>query len=292
MTLRIRTLCVLAAASATLLAAAGHAPHSNAAPRPAIFSERAVVSHPVYWTAARMKHAVSPRSGLVRGAPWTRGGAVARTTGRVFFTLDGVDYACSGSTVGGATANVVVTAAHCVTDGAGGWAVNWMFIPGYNGGREPYGSYPARTFFVSGRWAAGADENDDIAFVDVRTAKVGGVSRAVGNVVGSQPISFGARGRSAVVFGYPAQAPYTGRQLDYCQGPVTPDPYGTADAGIACAMTEGDSGGPWLSGFNAATGTGTITGVTSFKYSGQARTLYSADLGTVAQSLYTRAEHP
>jgi hypothetical protein len=57
-------------------------------------------------------------------------------------------------------------------------------------------------------------------------------------------------------------------------------------------MPEGDSGGPWLSGFDPAAGTGTITGVSSFKYSGQTRILYSANLGPVAQALYTRAEHP
>jgi hypothetical protein len=294
-TLRIRALCVLAIAPVTLLAAVGRVPLYAAPTRPVIFAERAVVTHPGYWTRARMARAVAPRGGaVVRGAPWVGGGVVARTTGRVFFTLNGVDYACSGSTVGGVNANVVITAAHCVSDGADGWAVGWTFVPGYDSGREAYGSYAAHTFFVSGRWADGADEDDDVAFVDMRKAKVGGVSRAraVGDVVGRQPISFGPRGGSAAVFGYPAQAPYTGGRLDYCQGPVTPDPYGAADAGLPCAMTEGDSGGPWLSGFDPATGTGTITGVSSFKYSGQTRTLYSANLGQVAQALYTRAEHP
>jgi V8-like Glu-specific endopeptidase len=247
-----------------------------------------------------MAHAIAPHGGgaLVRGAPWVHGGLVVRTTGRVFFMLDGVDYACSGSTVGGANKNVVITAAHCVSDGAGGWAVGWTFVPGYDGGREPYGRYAAQTFFVSGRWVNGGNEDDDVAFVDMRPgpAKAGGVprarARAVGDVVGRQPISFGARGGSAAVFGYPAEAPYTGGRLDYCQGPVTPDPYGAADVGLPCAMTEGDSGGPWLSGSDPAAGTGTITGVSSFKYSGQTRILYSANLGPVAQALYTRAEHP
>jgi hypothetical protein len=234
-----------------------------------------------------MAHAAG-RSG--RGAPWTGSGLVARTTGRVFFTLDGADYACSASTVGGANPSVVVTAAHCVSDGAGGWATNWTFVPGYTGGQAPYGRYTAKTFFVSGRWVSGADEDDDVAFVALRPSVPASGSRAVGAVVGSQPIAFGYRSPSAAVFGYPAAPPYTGARLDYCTGRVTPDPYGGADAGLPCAMTEGDSGGPWLSGFDAHTGTGVITGVTSFKYSGQARTLYSANLGPIAQALYNRAE--
>jgi hypothetical protein len=69
-----------------------------------------------------------------------------------------------------------------------------------------------------------------------------------------------------------------------------PDPYGSADAGIECTMTEGDSGGPWFSGFDARTGSGTITGVTTFRYAGDRLELYSADLGATARALYERAQ--
>lgn len=216
---------------------------------------------------------------------------MARTTGRVFFTMGGVDYACSGSTVEGASPAVVMTAAHCVSDGAGGWASGWRFVPGYAAGRAPYGVYRALTFYVARGWAAGADENDDVAFVVTRPLSSGAARAvAVGTVVGEQPISFGPRGGTASVFGYPALRPYDGSRLDYCAGRVSPDPYGGADAGLSCAMTEGDSGGPWLSGFDRRTGAGTITGVTSFKYSGESRVLYSANLGPVAQALYAHAE--
>lgn len=225
----------------------------------------------------------------MRGASWTGGGLVARTTGRVFFTMGGVGYTCSGSTVGGASPSVVVTAAHCVSDGAGSWASGWRFIPGYVAGRAPYGVYAAVAFYVARAWASGADEDDDVAFVVTRPVAA---TVAVGTAVGEQPISFGPRGGAASVFGYPALRPYDGSRLGYCSGPVSPDPYGGADAGLGCAMTEGDSGGPWLSSFNPRTGTGTITGVSSFKYYGQSRMLYSANLGPVARALYTRAESP
>jgi len=224
------------------------------------------------------------------GAPWTAGGLVARTTGRVFFTLSGVDYACSASTVGGASPSVVVTAAHCVSDGAGAWATNWRFIPGYANGQAPYGVYRAVAFYVAKGWDSGADRDDDVAFVTTRPATSGGGD--VGTVVGEQPISFGPRDGTASVFGYPAMQPYDGSQLDYCAGPISPDPYGGADAGLSCAMTEGDSGGPWLSSFDPSTGAGTITAVTSFKYSDDSADLYSANLGPVAEALYLRAEHP
>ena len=107
--------------------------------------------------------------------------------------------------------------------------------------------------------------------------------------MGGQQIGFGDRAAAEAVFGYPSEPPYTGRSLDYCQGTLQPDPFGTQDEGIACAMTEGGSGGPWLSDFDPRTGLGVITGVTTFRYSGQDRILYSADLGPVAQALYKRA---
>lgn len=248
-----------------------------------IISERAVVTH-----SSRLIRA-KPATGSASGTAWKRGGVVSRATGRVFFTLDGTEYACSAVVVGGVRADVVMTAAHCISDGSGGWARNWTFIPGYSAGKAPHGRYLAKTFFVAKQWADGAAENDDVAFVVVRPAP-GNKTKNVANATGSEPIVFGYRSARASVFGYPAKPPFNGSKLDYCSGKVLADPYGAADAGLRCAMTEGDSGGPWLSNFNPATGKGVITGVTSFKYAGAKRVMYSADLGGGAQALYTRAE--
>jgi len=223
------------------------------------------------------------------GAAWDSGGLVSRATGRAFFTLDGVAYACSAVVVGGVQEDVVMTAAHCVSDGSGSWAQNWTFIPGYSSGSAPYGRYVAKTFYVAGPWENGSDEDDDVAFVVVRPA-VGTAAADVAAVTGSEPILFGYRSSQTAVFGYPAQAPYNGTELDYCAGDVAADPYGAADSGVSCAMTEGDSGGPWLSDFSPATGTGFITGVTSFKYANADPVIYSANLGSVAEGLYIQAE--
>jgi V8-like Glu-specific endopeptidase len=231
----------------------------------------------------------SAASGM--GGRWTRGSAVARSTGRVFFTLGGTDYSCSGSAVASANASVVVTAAHCVSDGAGRWATHWIFVPGYYDGRRPYGSYPAARYFVAAGWQHGADEDDDIAFVVVKPARVHGAVRPLVDAVGGQQIAFGGRGAIQAVFGYPSDPPYNGRQLDYCAGLLLPDPYGSADAGLECTMTEGSSGGPWFAGFDPRTGRGTITGVTAFRYTGNSLTLFSADLGATARALYEKAQH-
>ncbi len=88
--------------------------------------EHAVVKHPTKRSSGpdRKQHGWRSRRGI-----WTDGGLVSHATGRVFFTLDGVEYACSAAVVAGVRADVVLTAAHCVSDGSGGWAQNWTFIP-------------------------------------------------------------------------------------------------------------------------------------------------------------------
>ena len=236
------------------------------------------------------KDALRRRAGAA-GALWHGGGAVARTTGKVFFTLSGHDYVCSGSTVASANADVVVTAAHCVKNGTGAWASNWTFVPGYANGNEPYGSFSASRFFLARQWTTQADNDYDVAFVRVNPAREGGRKVPVVDAAGGQGIAFGGAPARVTALGYPADPPYSGGRLYYCRGQTSPDPYHeTDDSGLRCAMTAGSSGGPWLDGFRPAAGTGTIAAVSSFKYSTNARILYGTPLGAVAQSLYQAAE--
>ncbi|MEU5860792.1 MULTISPECIES: trypsin-like serine protease [unclassified Nonomuraea] len=223
------------------------------------------------------------------GARWSTGGAVTRTTGRVFLTLAGADFVCSASTVTSASKDLVVTAGHCVKDGAGEWAENWTFVPGYGrGGEQPFGQYAARRMFVSAPWSRSADDNHDVGMVALATS--GG--RHVADVVGTQDIAFNARrGGQTYGFGYPADPPYDGDQLVYCAGRLRDDPYKqTRDQGLGCAMTAGSSGGPWMSGFDPMTGRGTITSLSSFKYSDDQHTMYGPYFGQAAKAVYTTAE--
>jgi V8-like Glu-specific endopeptidase len=229
-------------------------------------------------------------SAAVDGAQWNGGGAVARTTGKVFFSMGSDDYVCSGSTVASANADVVITAAHCAKNGTGGWATNWTFVPGYSDGNEPYGSFTAKKFYVASQWSKQADNDYDVAFVTLNRAKVDGTRVDAGQEVGGQGIEFGHQPAQVTAFGYPADPPYSGGQIYYCSGRVHPDPYHeTSDTGLDCAMTAGSSGGPWLAGFNQAAGTGTIVSVSSFKYSNNDRTLFGTPLGSAAQQLYRSA---
>ena len=223
-------------------------------------------------------------------------GAVAAAMGKVFFTLGDADYMCSGTLVRSERGYVVLTAAHCVTNGRGRWAANWTFVPAYKDGAEPYGRYTARRFFVSPRWTGPGRER-----AVRRRLRPGRPGRAVRSRVPAPrrapaglPIRFAAsqtapRQGPAYVFGYPALAPYTGLYPNYCAGPDVSSVTRKGSVRTACAMTAGDSGGPWLAGFSPRTGTGTVAAVTAYKLSGDLRALYGAVLGPTARALFLKA---
>ncbi len=305
------------AAPAHSALSASAAPGPRTTPRP---SRRAQVAIRSYWTPARMAAArpgeqLAAGGGGTRfirgavldmylhrlrpvpapqtetpepGAPWTRGGAVVRTTGKVFFSLGGDDYVCSGSAVSSPDRSTVLTAGHCVYDPeSSAAATNWAFVPAYADGKAPYGVFPARHLVTPNGWRLRGDFDVDVAFADVGPNASG---TALTDAVGGQPIAFGApRGGLLRAFGYPAAAPWTGERLVNCAAAVVQDtsPAPSQDQGMTCSMTPGSSGGPWFARFSSRTGRGTLVSVTSFSYSDQPGVLWGPYLGSTAKSLYT-----
>lgn len=260
-----------------------------------------------YWTADRIKNAkprelfVDPPSGkiipqrpgngkpggggggdptAVTGAPWTKGGAVKSTTGKVLFTLPSGDYVCSGSIVtDGSTTDgrsLVLTAGHCVyDDGADVFATNWTFMPDFEGGNgnvrdcagTPYGCWVATALVTTQAWANG-DFNEDYGFAVMGP---GGkdVATSLEGTLGTQNIVFNYSHPTRVyAFGYPHASPYDGTDLTYCAGTDEPDSFGSTAWGLKCDMTGGSSGGPWFVDFDESTGVGNLNSVNSFKYRG------------------------
>jgi V8-like Glu-specific endopeptidase len=243
-------------------------------------------------TAGRVAWAAGDTAG--RGLRLVHKDPVAAALGKIFFTLGGSDFVCSGALVRSKHAYVVLTAAHCVRNGRGQWATNWTFVPGYSGGTDPYGQYTAHRFFVSPRWTGPDNGNEryDVAFVQVTPVTTDGSHGARGPA--GLPLRFAATqtvtGSSpAYVFGYPALAPYTGLYANYCAGQAAGSSIRPDSVRTLCAMTAGDSGGPWLAGFSPRAGTGTITAVTAYKLSANLRMLYGTVLGPSARALYLKA---
>lgn len=243
-----------------------------------------------YWTPERMAALTTPTSGnpplsSPDGAPWTADNALPRTVGRLFFTDHGEDVSCTATVVDSANRSTVVTAAHCVdsTDLLGEdnqWAANEMFVPGYHDGQAPYGKFVGRAAVADTTWL----ENDaqdsarfhahDQAFEVLNTNEQG--EHVQDAVQGAQKIGFDQPGNTRMyAFGYPRAAndpareglpEYTGERLAYCNGTGREYP-GTSDSpeskdqwGTACIMGGGSSGGPRMTGFDPATGQGTVVG--------------------------------
>jgi hypothetical protein len=78
------------------------------------------------------------------------------TTGKLWFTINGAWYICSGSMI---KPGVVVTAGHCVHPGNGsgaGWYANWQFAPAYRNGSAPYGIWTSWAYAATtSTWFSG-----------------------------------------------------------------------------------------------------------------------------------------
>ncbi|ETK35684.1 trypsin-like serine peptidase [Microbispora sp. ATCC PTA-5024] len=251
---------------------------------PATVGPTAVKADAVAGSAA----AASSRS---PGAAWTAGGAVTRTTGRVFFTIAagsdaGRNASCSGTAVTSANKSVVITAGHCVKIG-GAFHTNWVFVPGYDRGDRPNGTWPATNLLTTPQWNSGEDMNYDVAAAVVAPQN----GQSLTDVVGGQGVAFNQpRGRQMYAFGYPAASPYDGSKLVYCSGRAFDDFLSSEDQGLNCNMTGGSSGGPWFTSFNESTGAGLLNSVNSFKYNFANFWMFGPYFGPEAQAVYDAAQ--
>ncbi|WP_189132181.1 trypsin-like serine peptidase [Wenjunlia tyrosinilytica] len=260
-----------------------------------------------YWTPERMRAArpVEEYTAAGRaaappphadGKPWPGGKQAVRTTGQLFLVVSGGRPAsCTAAVVESGSEDVVATAAHCVhLAESGGWSERMVFVPGYEGGRAPYGEFPARRAAVSAAWMEDEDPDEDYAFVRLAASDRGHVA----DVVGARPASFTpSPHRETVVLGYPADPPFDGESVQYCSGAALASPYVNNPRQHyvkPCYFTPGASGGPWYTGFDAATGKGVQTGVTSAKPVGPGGDAYvfGAMFDAMAERLLHAADSP
>ncbi|WP_083940165.1 trypsin-like serine peptidase [Saccharomonospora saliphila] len=200
--------------------------------------------------------------------------------GKVFFTLGGQDYVCSGTATESANGDVVTTAGHCLNEGPGAFATNFAFVPAYDHGSNPHGTWTAEQLFTPSQWADSGDFNYDVGFAVMNENDQG---QSLTDVVGSYPIGFNMeRGLDYTSYGYPAADPFDGESLYSCSGTARDDWLGSNDQGLTCDMTGGSSGGGWITG-------GTLNSVNSFKYTFDPNTMYGPYFGSVAESTYTEA---
>ena len=283
----------------------------------------AIVRH---WTAERLQSAKprdmrldsrkkpdgarKPSAGAsVTGASWTKGGAILHASGKVYFEMSGSAWVCSGTAAHDARTgySLVLTAGHCAYDetsggGPGGFAINWLFIPEFDTaptftcGSTRWGCWTAQALVVDSGYATSGSYNTQATIHDFAFAVVGPGGKSGSDqldaTVGSLPIAFNSvsRGDLLYAFGYPAAGKYHGNDLTYCAGPVSPDSMNlNLTWGMACDMTGGASGGPWLKAFDESTGSGTLASLNSYGYSG-IRSMYGPMFNANTQSVYNAAD--
>ncbi|MCR8670600.1 serine protease, partial [Agrococcus sp. HG114] len=227
------------------------------------------------------------RAPQTNARPAPSGLAPVAHIGKVFFTLGGVDYVCSGNSVVAANERTVSTAAHCVNEGPGAYATNWAFAPAYNNGATPYGVWSATELHAPTAWVSAGDIDYDTAFAVV--ASPAGSSATLADTVGASGVAFNqARGLGYTAYGYPAARPFNGQTLQSCTGTATADTIGgTQSQGIPCDMTGGSSGGPWFIGSGP---NGMQNSVNSFGYRSVSNVMFGPYWGSVIQSTYQAAQ--
>ncbi|HEY0167291.1 MAG TPA: hypothetical protein VGB75_09625 [Jatrophihabitans sp.] len=184
------------------------------------------------------------------------------TVGKVFFTdpVTGGNYVCSASTLNSGSKQLVLTAGHCIHGGAGKtWMTNWVFVPLYNYGSQPYGQWQAKYFTTFTSWMNNSDLNRDVGMVTMWPNQYG----AVVNVVGGNGLTWNQSFYLPItILGYPASYPYDGGWQWACQGNTTR--FGSEyTIALQCGFTGGSSGSPWLYGYDNNTGLGYSNGAMS-----------------------------
>lgn len=173
--------------------------------------------------------------------------------GRLFVVQDGEEGFCSATAIDSPSRSLVLTAGHCVNTGPqegrpSRWSTHLEFVPGYNGGAAPYGTFaltgPPRALRA---WTAGGNPDFDLgAFLVAPNAEGVPLAEAVGG--GAAIVTDLGRKQRFETFGYPG----TSERMRTCvsgsagEDPATATLPGPATVGVHCYWPPGSSGGAWL----------------------------------------------
>lgn len=171
-----------------------------------------------------------------------------RTVGKLYFTISGVGYMCTGSVI---KPGIVLTSGHCVHSGnnsATGWYSGFEFIPGYRkaGSKitKPYNSWTNwQTTYTTTSWYSGGGGVPNVGDWALIVFNVDGTGKNVGDYTGWLGYGTGLTiGRHMTVLGYPGNLDLGG-QLHRVDAMGTN--YGSLNnATYGSDMQGGSSGGP------------------------------------------------
>jgi hypothetical protein len=221
---------------------------------------------------------VTAPKGIPTAAPF----AGSPTTGALFYTTGGKGHFCTASVVDSTAGDLALTAAHCAYWNT--FAANIEYVPGYHDGKQPYGAWPVAAITVANGWKVSHDPDLDFAFLTLATAdgrqiqaRTGGLTIGFTRWYGEKIEVIGQNDSDAEPIRCATKSFRfrTGQMEFYCH-----------------RFWTGTSGGPWIMGYNAKNGTGTVFGVIGgYELGGDYEwASYSAYFGSAAKILYEQAE--
>ena len=192
------------------------------------------------------------------------------------------DHSCTASVVDSPGRDLLLAAAHCIT-GAG---TGMVFVPGYDAGRTPYGSFTVERVWADPSWVSHYDQLYDFAVLQVRDSGPG--QRRVQDVTGAYEMgSTPAAGTTVQVTGYLAgldDAPIGCKTTIALSGPY---PSFRCDR-----FANGTSGSPFITDIATRSGIlGTVVGLIGGLHEGGCtnEASHSSPFGLGLQNLLTRA---
>lgn len=198
-----------------------------------------------------------------------------RTNGRIFgFDPRTGQYSCSGTALNTPSRSIVLTAGHCVQE-AHSVGRNLVFIPAYDHGRRPFGTFVVEVAYLMPEWRSHENSDFDVAALRVAPNQFGYLT----DVVGGRGYVFDRSRQSTFeIFGYPAGA-LRGEEMRSCRAhglgtdPATNRLKGPPTLPASCDMAGGSSGGAWIVEGEY------VDGVTSYGYVNNPDKLYSPYFG-------------
>lgn len=162
-------------------------------------------------------------------------------------------HGCTAAVVDSPQRDVIVTAAHCIS-GSGAGVV---YAPGYRNGTAPYGTWVVQQAYAPAAWLASGDPAADYAYLVVKPSNTNATNLPVQTVVGGNAVGHApASGERVMLIGYVAGS---NDEAVICTGTVYQT---TSYPSVDCpGYADGTSGTPWLTQYDATTGTGTVSAV-------------------------------
>lgn len=204
--------------------------------------------------------------------------------GKLFGRMRGLGiYSCSGTVVEAANRNTVVTAGHCVTDPTYGVTSKLVFVPAYDRGARPFGTWVFDRIVTQRAWRRNGNFNFDLAGVEMSSPSGASLQDAAGAipVTPNLPVE-----QTYVATGYPVNR-RDGETMWRCTAPFDgydprPITHGPTPFAIGCNMGIGASGG-------SLTVDGAVSSVVSFGYEDHRNVLYGPRLGRKLVAVYEKA---